>query len=133
MSPVVTMLIAFTGGAALAGALLNSRQRNITAHLIDGRRIRITCVLKDPHTPRWTRGHFVIESGTWTWEPHARQAQPLMLPSDARPVRIRLPGPGERRLGHRFLVMECASAEGDVLVAALAGQVEHVRMALSRG
>ena len=35
-------------------------------------------------------------------------------------------GPETRRLSHRLLVMECTSVEGDVLIAALNGQVEHV-------
>lgn len=124
----------FFGGAFLAALHLNGQQRKITANLIDGRRIKVLCVLKDPHAPRWTRGHFVIESGRWAWEPGARQDHPLMLPSDVQPVRMRPPAPGEgRRLNHRFLVMECTSDEGDVLVAALHGQVEHVFMALTRG
>ncbi|MEU1299630.1 hypothetical protein [Streptomyces shenzhenensis] len=133
MDTFVTFLGVFAGGAYAVALYLNSRQRNITAHLVDGRRIKILCVLKDPRAPRWTRGHFVIESGAWTWEPSARQDRPLMLPLDAQPVRIRPPAPGERRLNHRFFVMECASDEGDVLVAAPHGQVEHVFMALTRG
>ncbi|MFE5191998.1 hypothetical protein, partial [Streptomyces sp. NPDC056628] len=95
--------------------------------------IKVLCLLKTPHAARWTRGHFVIESGTWTWEPSARQDHPMMLPSDVQPVRVRPLAPGEGRLNHRFLVMECTSDENDVLVAALHGQVEHVFMALTRG
>ncbi|MFJ6574188.1 hypothetical protein ACIQNU_43040 [Streptomyces sp. NPDC091292] len=133
MDAISTTVFVFACGFLLAAWRLNGRQANVTANLIDGRRIRILCVLKDPHAPRWTRGHFVIESGTWTWEPGARQDHPLMLPSDVRPVRMRPPTRKEARLNHRFLVMECTSDEGDILVAALHGQIEHVFMALTRG
>nr|WSX75770.1 hypothetical protein OH826_19075 [Streptomyces sp. NBC_00899] len=134
MVEVVMILGVFASGVLWGASHLNSQQRKITANLIDGRRIKVRCVLRDPHGPRWTRGHVVIESGTWTWEPGARQDDPLMLPSDVQPVRLRPPARGElRRLNHRFLVMECTSGGGDVLVAALNGQIEHVFMVLTRG
>ncbi|MFD6495096.1 hypothetical protein [Streptomyces sp. NPDC060188] len=132
MPGIVTTLTVFVGGAVMAALHLNKQQRDTTAHLIDGRRIKVLCMVKGPHTSRWTRGHLVIESGSWTWEPGARQDLPFMLPSDARPERMRPPAQGEGRLNHRFLVMECTSSEGDVRIAALHGQVEHVFMALTR-
>ncbi|MFB6679260.1 hypothetical protein ACFCWG_44085 [Streptomyces sp. NPDC056390] len=123
----------FAGGAGLAASHLNRQQRKITSHLIDGRRIKVVCVLKDPQAPRWTRGHFVIESGAWSWEPRPRQKNPLMLPPDLEVARVRELGLKEStRLNHHFLVMECTSAQGEVLVAALHGHAEHVIMALSR-
>ncbi|MFD7796680.1 hypothetical protein [Streptomyces sp. NPDC059759] len=132
MTAVLTTLGVFLGGLLTAALRLNRQQRNTTANLIDGRRIKVLCVVKGPDTSSWARGHFVIESGRWTWEPGARQDPPFMLPSDVRPVRMRPPAQGEGRLNHRFLVMECTSAEGTVLIAALHGQVEHVFMALTR-
>ncbi|MFF1401146.1 hypothetical protein ACFVZD_46535 [Streptomyces sp. NPDC058287] len=130
-TPVVFAL--FTSGAGLAAWRLNRQQRKITSHLIDGRRVKVFCVLKDPQTPRWTRGYFVIESGAWSWEPRPRQKNPLMLPPDLHVARVREPALREStRLNHRFLVMECTSAQGEVHVAALHGHAEHVFMALSR-
>ncbi|MFD0068614.1 hypothetical protein ACFRAI_27470 [Streptomyces sp. NPDC056637] len=129
--PVIVGLL--VGGAGLAASHLNRQQRKITSHLIDGRRIKVVCVLKDPQAPRWTRGHFVIESGAWSWEPRPRQKNPLMLPPDLEVARVREPALKEiTRLNHRFVVMECISAQGEVLVAALHGHAEHVFMALSR-
>ena len=123
----------FTSGMLVATLYLAGQQRKITAHLIDGRRVKISCVVKVPDATRWTRGHFVIASGAWTWEPRASDTSPLALPVDVRPIRSSPPrGPETRRLSHRLLVMECTSVEGDVLIAALNGQVEHVFMALSR-
>ncbi|MFF1264189.1 MULTISPECIES: hypothetical protein [unclassified Streptomyces] len=120
-------------GALLAAMSLNGQQRKITSHLLDGRRIKVFCVLKDPQVPRWTRGHFVIESGAWSWEPGSRHENPLMLPTDLEVVRVRKPTLKEStRLNHRYFVMECTSPQGEVLVAALHGQVEHVFMALTR-
>ncbi|MFJ8988959.1 hypothetical protein ACIRQH_01035 [Streptomyces sp. NPDC102279] len=132
MPAFATTLTVFLAGAVMAALHLNKQQRDTTAHLIDGRRIKVLCVVKGPQASRWTRGHFVIESGRWTWEPGARQERRFMLPSDVRPGRMRPPAQGEGRLNHRFLVMECTSAEGDVLIAALHGRVEHVLMALTR-
>ncbi|MFJ7300148.1 hypothetical protein [Streptomyces sp. NPDC099088] len=133
MTAPLTTLVVFLGGMLTAALHLNRQQRNTTANLIDGRRIKVLCIVKGPHTSSWTRGYFVIESGRWTWEPGARQDPPFMLPSDVRPMRMRPPAQGEGRLNHRFLVMECTSAEGAVLMAALHGRVEHVFMALTRG
>ncbi|MFE5992769.1 hypothetical protein [Streptomyces sp. NPDC056453] len=129
--PVIVSL--FGAGVGLAAWRINRQQRKITSHLIDGRRIKVVCVLKDPQAPRWTRGHFVIESGAWSWEPRPRQKNLLMLPPDLEVARVRELGLKEiTRLNGRFLVMECTSAQGEVLVAALHGHVEHVFMALNR-
>ncbi|WP_133305505.1 hypothetical protein [Streptomyces sp. AcE210] len=129
--PVIFAL--FAGGAGLAAWHLNRQQRKITSHLIDGRRVKVFCVLKDPQGPRWTGGYFVIESGSWSWEPRPRHKNPLTLPPDLEVARVREPTPREStRLNHRFVVMECTSARGEVLVAALHGHAEHVFMALNR-
>ncbi|MGW1007987.1 hypothetical protein [Streptomyces sp. NPDC002520] len=51
MAAIVTILGVFAGGAFMATLHLNRQQRDITANLIDGRRIKVLCVLKDPHAP----------------------------------------------------------------------------------
>ncbi|MGW0997250.1 hypothetical protein ACWD5V_29030 [Streptomyces sp. NPDC002523] len=51
MAAIVTILGVFAGGAFMAALHLNRQQRDITANLIDGRRIKVLCVLKDPHAP----------------------------------------------------------------------------------
>ncbi len=132
MSTFLPIFTTFICGMLLGAVYLNGVQRKITANLVDGRRIKIGCLLLSPDASRPSRGHFVIESGVWAWEPRSHE-NPLTLPADARPVRMRPPtGPERRRLNHRHMVMECASAQGDVLIAALNGQVEHVFMALTR-
>ncbi|WP_432167933.1 hypothetical protein [Streptomyces sp. bgisy031] len=129
--PVIVTLL--SSGAALAAWNINRHQRKITRHLIDGRRIKVFCLVKDPQAPGWTVGHFVIESGAWAWEPRPRHKNPLTLPPDLEVARVREPVPRETtRLNRRFVVMECTSAQGEVLVAALHGHIEHVFMALSR-
>ncbi|WP_406102659.1 hypothetical protein OG698_09800 [Streptomyces sp. NBC_01003] len=133
MDQIPVIVGMFAGGAGLAAWNLNRQQRKITSHLIDGRRIKVVCVLKDPQAPRWTYGHFVIESGAWSWEPRPRHKNPLMLPPDLEVARVREPALRETtRLNRRFLVMECTSTQGEVLVAALHGHAERVFMALRR-
>lgn len=106
------------------------RQRQLASHLIDGRTITIVCQAKSPQASRWTQGKFTIDSESWTWEPQRGELGTLPTDLRARNVRdqIRREVPS---LFLRALIIECASSEGDFLIAALPGQVEHLYMALT--
>lgn len=120
-------------GACASAVYVNSRQRKITARLFGGRHTRILCLVRAGGDRLWTRGYITLESGSWSWEPGKRQQNPVALPPDLAQRQVRpLSRADGTRLNHRFVVIECTSAEGDVHIAALPGQVEHLCMVLGR-
>lgn len=120
-------------GVTLAGRLFQWGQRRLARSLVDGRRIKIGCYVKSSQMTRWTNAHFVINSGSWTWEPGRGEMRALA--ADLRETSVREASMSD---GHkvnapiRYMVIECTSSEGDVLIAAPPGQFEYVFMALNR-
>ncbi|MFF3792813.1 hypothetical protein ACFYXW_22610 [Streptomyces sp. NPDC001981] len=120
-------------GVALAVRLAQWGQRRLASSLIDGRRIKIGCYVKSSQMARWTSGHFVIDSGSWAWEPGRGEMRALA--ADLQVAGVREPSAGDgRKVSYpvRCMVIECTSPEGDVFIAAQPGQVEYVFMALNR-
>ncbi|MGC5005203.1 hypothetical protein [Streptomyces sp. DT203] len=120
-------------GVILAGRLFHWGQRRLARSLVDGRQIKIHCYVKSSQMTRWTIGHFVIDSGSWTWEPRRGEMRALAADLQVAGVREASTGDGrEVNASIRYMVIECTSSEGDVLIAAPPGQVEYVFMALNR-
>ncbi|WP_326817927.1 hypothetical protein OIE61_30335 [Streptomyces sp. NBC_01762] len=120
-------------GGTLAVRLFQWRQRQLARSLVDGRQIKIVCYVKSSQMTRWTNGHFVINSGSWAWEP--RRGETRALAADLQAAGVREPSTGDgRQVSYpvRCMVIECTSSEGDVLIAAPPGQFEYVFMALNR-
>ncbi|MEV6664184.1 hypothetical protein [Streptomyces nigra] len=132
MRSVQLLVVGVLFGAWAAASFLNGRQGRLSARLVDGRRVAIPCRISPAGSDRWVRGSFVIAPGTWSWERPSSRPEGPVLPSDARIVRIRKAEGRERnRLHHRVLVVECASADGDVRLAVVPGQLEHLVMKLA--
>ncbi|MFE9863249.1 hypothetical protein ACFYPZ_10885 [Streptomyces sp. NPDC005506] len=120
-------------GVILTVRLFHWGQRRLARSLVDGRRIKIGCYVKSSRMTRWINGHFVIDSGSWAWEPGRGEPQALATDLQAVGVRDSSTGDGQKvSYPVRCMVIECTSAEGDVLIAAPPGQFEYVFMALNR-
>ncbi|MQY13856.1 hypothetical protein SRB5_40120 [Streptomyces sp. RB5] len=133
MTDIWTITWAFALGGLAVALVISGRQDRLTAHLIDGRTIRIACSAKGPQAGGWTRGRLVIGSGSWSWEPRGERGETRSLPPDLHLGEVRRPSGQERRgLHYRALVVEFASADGVVQLAVVPGEVEHVLMALER-
>ncbi|MFE5106000.1 hypothetical protein [Streptomyces sp. NPDC056663] len=133
MDTLKLLIAGFLLGVILAGRLFHWGQRRLTRSLADGRQIKIHCYVKSSQMTRWTNGHFVINSGSWTWEP--RRGEMRALAADLQETSVREASMSDGRKVNtsiRYMVIECTSSEGDVLIAAPPGQVEYVFMALNR-
>ncbi|MET8517698.1 hypothetical protein, partial [Streptomyces sp. NPDC005077] len=133
MDTLKLLIAGFLLGAILAGRLFHWGQRRLARSLVDGRQIKIHCYVKSSRMTRWTNGHFVINSGSWTWEP--RRGEMRALAADLQETSVREASMSDGRKVNtsiRYMVIECTSSEGDVLIAAPPGQVEYVFMALNR-
>ncbi|MEV6106669.1 hypothetical protein AB0M28_18405 [Streptomyces sp. NPDC051940] len=123
----------FMTGAMAAGILINRRQDRLAAHLVDGRRIQFRCAVRNPQSPRWTSGRFVVDSGLWSWEPCSTRGDVRTLPADLRLAQVLPQGAPEAKRTHfRSMIIKCSSSQGDVLIATVPGQIEHLYMALTR-
>ncbi|WP_327126039.1 hypothetical protein [Streptomyces sp. NBC_01727] len=120
-------------GVILALRLFHRGQRRLARSLVDGRQIKIHCYVKSSQMTRWTNGHFVINSGSWTWEPRRGEMRALAADLQKTSVREASMSDGHKvNTSIRYMVIECTSPEGGVLIAAPPGQFEYVFMALNR-
>ncbi|MFC7217017.1 hypothetical protein ACFQLX_02350 [Streptomyces polyrhachis] len=131
MNELIATAGVFSAGATIGAMLVSHRQQKLSAHLIDGRRIRIPCTAKLRHTSRWTAGRFVIEAGTWEWQPRSPKGELQTLPPDLTMAAVLPQGSPETRKRHLHAMgMECTSSQGDILIAVLPGQIAYLAMAL---
>ncbi|MFC9063853.1 hypothetical protein N0X72_19860 [Streptomyces carpaticus] len=96
--------------------------------------IRVPCLLMHPGRPgRWLRGRLLIGPGTVEWKGSTRAGAALALPAGLRQVGMRSPSLREAmKLNGGARIVECASAEGAVLIAVLPNELGHVLGALTR-
>ncbi|MER5886199.1 hypothetical protein ABT160_20445 [Streptomyces sp. NPDC001941] len=114
--------------------LFGARAKRRAAAAAQGEGLAVSCFLKHPARPnRWLWGRLDVTPGTTTWTAHTKAGAGLALPEGLRKVGERRPTLREAiKFNPRCRVLECASGEGELLLAVMPEDAEHVREALRR-
>lgn len=118
--------------AALAGWLMRRRARQRSEAMADGEPAEVPCMLKWAALgSRWKVGRLLL-TGT---DPLLRTSFPgrreVALPRGLRRTGVRAPSVREGlTINPRSRIVECESAEGEVLIAVMPEDLEHVTEAV---
>ncbi|MEU6453393.1 hypothetical protein [Streptomyces sp. NPDC047065] len=114
----------------VAWLMRRKRQQRATA-IAAGQAAGVPCMLKwSVQGSRWRAGRLLIGAGPFVWKPSLGKRE-AVLPVDLCRVGVRSPSlreavavnPGSR-------IVECESSDGEVLIAVMPPELEHVIKAL---
>ncbi|MFI6423134.1 hypothetical protein ACIBG6_37820 [Streptomyces sp. NPDC050842] len=117
--------------AALVGWLMRRKQQQRSTAIAAGEPTGVPCMLKwSAQGSRWRPGRLLIATGSLVWKPSFGKQQ-AVLPADLRQAGMRSPSlreavavnPGSR-------IVECDSSDGEVLIAVMPPELDHVIKAL---
>ncbi|WP_225802692.1 hypothetical protein [Streptomyces sp. NK15101] len=126
-------LVFFVAAAALVGWMMSRKQRQRSTATADGEPAGVPCMLKwSAQGSRWRAGRLLIGAGPLVWKPSLGRRE-AALPADLRQTGVRSPSlreavainPGSR-------IVECESSDGQVLIAVMPGDLDHVVKFLER-
>ncbi|MFE3516104.1 hypothetical protein [Streptomyces sp. NPDC059166] len=117
--------------AALIGWLMRRRQQQRSTAIADGKPAGVPCMLKwSAQGSRWRAGRLLISAGPLVWKP-SFGTQEAVLPADLCRAGVRSPSLREAvavNPGSRIVV--CDSSDGEVLIAVMPPELDHMIKAL---
>ncbi|WP_254875345.1 MULTISPECIES: hypothetical protein [unclassified Streptomyces] len=131
-APVIG-LVGALAAAGLTAWLFRRRVKQRADSAAQGKVIKVPCLLRHPSLEgRWLRGRLLTGPAVRGWEPRTKAGATVSLPDDVRAVSVRSPSWREAlRINGRSRIVECASAEGTLLVVVMPNELDHVLTALS--
>ncbi|GAA2324609.1 hypothetical protein OKJ48_01115 [Streptomyces kunmingensis] len=126
-------LVLTVAAAGLMAWLMGRRAKQRAVSAAQGHVIKVPCLLRHPSLEgRWLRGRLVIGASGMTWEARTRAGTAVSLPDGLRQVGVRSPSLREAvKINGGSRVVECTSAEGDLLVAVMPNELDHVLAGLN--
>ncbi|NUW04642.1 hypothetical protein G6W50_33790 [Streptomyces sp. CAI 127] len=133
MNAPVIGLVGALAAAGLTAWLFRRKVKQRADSAAQGKVIKVPCLLRHPWLEgRWLRGRLLTGPAVRGWEPRTKAGATVSLPDDVRAVSVRSPSWREAlRINGRSRIVECASAEGTLLVVVMPNELDHVLTALS--
>ncbi|MFE7431581.1 hypothetical protein ACFU78_01095 [Streptomyces tendae] len=120
--------------AVLVGWLMRRKRQQRSTAIAAGEQAGVPCMLKWPDQgSRWRAGRVLIGAGPLVWKPSFGK-QKAALPAGLRRAGVRSPSLREAvSLNPRSRIVECESSDGEVLIAVMPEELDHVIKALESG
>ncbi|MFE9045855.1 hypothetical protein ACFYOG_33770 [Streptomyces sp. NPDC007818] len=119
--------------AACVGWLLRRKQKQRSAAAAAGEPVGLPCMLKwSAQGSRWKPGRLLTGADRLLWQPSWGRRS-VALPADLRQAGVRSPSTREGMVinpGSR--IVTCDSSDGEVLIAVMPPELDHVIKALER-
>ncbi|WP_211257219.1 hypothetical protein [Streptomyces megasporus] len=121
-------LVAVLVGGGTAAWLLRRKGRQRAESAARGETIAVPCLVRHPvRGGRWKRGRMLVGPGSMVWRPAGGHGGPDRLPPRLRKVEVRRPTWKEALwINGGGLVIECASAEGEVWIGVMPREAGHL-------
>ncbi|MFD5440670.1 hypothetical protein [Streptomyces tendae] len=117
--------------AALVGWLMRRKRQRRSTAVAAGEQAGVPCMLKrSAQGSRWRAGRVLIGAGPLVWKPSFGK-QEAALPAGLRRTGMRSPSLREAvSLNPRSRIVECESSYGEILIAVMPEELDHVIKAL---
>ncbi|MFE1237289.1 AbrB/MazE/SpoVT family DNA-binding domain-containing protein [Streptomyces tendae] len=113
--------------AVLVGWLMRRKRQRRSTAIAAGEQAGVPCMLKwSAQGSRWRAGRVLIGAGPLVWKPSFGK-QKAALPAGLRRAGVRSPSLREAvSLNPRSRIVECESSDGEVLIAVMPEELDHV-------